>query len=127
MTNTQSSTEILKVDTAGRVRVPKAKQEEILTAYRESGMTGRQFAEYVGVKYPTFMNWLGKARRAGGPQEGRREATGLNWVEAVMEAGTGAEREALSIEIGTCVRMQVGNTRQAGLAGEILRGFVRPC
>ena len=64
MTNTQSSTEVLKVDTHGRVRVPKGKQEEILAGYESSGMTGQQFAAYAGVKYSTLMSWVGKARRA---------------------------------------------------------------
>ena len=42
MTNTQSCKEVvLKVDTEGRVRTPKEKQEEILAAYGGSGMTGQ--------------------------------------------------------------------------------------
>ena len=51
MTNTQSGKEVvLKVDTEGRVRTPKEKQEEILAAYGASGMTGQQFAAFCGVK-----------------------------------------------------------------------------
>ncbi len=47
MTNTQSSNEVvLKVDTLGRVRTPRDKQEAIVSAYRGSGMTGQQFATY---------------------------------------------------------------------------------
>ena len=56
MTNTQSSTEILKVDTLGWVRTSKEKREEIIAAYRGSGMTGQLFASYSGVKYSTLMN-----------------------------------------------------------------------
>jgi hypothetical protein len=47
MKETQSCKEVvLKVDTLGRVRTPKGKQEEIVSAYGVSGMTGQQFAAY---------------------------------------------------------------------------------
>ena len=51
----------------------------------------------------------------------------MKWVEATVE--NGSEGEALIVEIGKNVRMQVSNTRQAALAGEIIRalGVVRPC
>jgi len=38
------------------VRTPREKQEAIISAYRGSGMTGQQFAAYVGVKYSTLMS-----------------------------------------------------------------------
>ena len=64
MTITQGTSEVLKIDTVGRVRTPREKQEEILAAYGGSGMTGQQFAGFCGVKYSTLMSWVGKARRA---------------------------------------------------------------
>ena len=129
MTNTQSSTGILKVDTEGRVRTPKAKQEEILSAYGGSGMTGRQFAQYAGVKYSTLMNWLGKSRRARSAGQEICKAPGLSWVEAMVEEGGSGQGEALSVEIGSSVRMRVTSPRQAALAGEVIRslGVMRPC
>jgi hypothetical protein len=129
MTNTQSSTDILKVDTVGRVRTPKGKQEEILSAYGGSGMTGRQFAEFAGVKYSTLMNWLGKSRRARTEGQEICKTPGLNWVEAMVEEGGCGRGEVVCVEIGSSVRMRVGSPRQAALAGEVIRslGEVRPC
>ena len=127
MTITQSASEVLKVDTAGRVRTPKEKREEILAAYSGSGMTGKQFAAYVGIKYSTLMSWIGKAHGKGKAIQRTRPTSALKWVEATVE--NGPEGEALIVEIGKSVRMQVGNTRQAGLAGEVVRalGVLRPC
>jgi hypothetical protein len=129
MTNTQSSTEILKVDTVGRVRTPKEKREETLTAYGGSGMTGRQFAEYAGVKYSTLMNWLGKSRRARTAAQEICKTPGLSWVEAMVEEGGCGQGEVVCVEIGSSVRMRVSSPRQAALAGEVIRclGVVRPC
>ena len=129
MTNTQSSTEILKVDTVGRVRTPKEKREEIIAAYRGSGMTGRQFAQYAGVKYSTLMNWLGKSRRERTPAQEICKAPGLSWVEALVEEGGSCHAEALSVEVGSSVRMRVSSPSQAALAAEVIRflGVVGPC
>ena len=131
MTNTQSSNEVvLKVDTLGRVRTPREKQEAILSAYGGSGMTGQQFAAYVGVKYSTLMSWVGKGRkerRAG--QESNTKPAVMNWVEATVETGRNGGGEGLIIEIGNGIRLEVFNSRQAALAGEVIRSLeaVRPC
>lgn len=130
MTNTQSCSEVvLKVDTEGRVRTPKEKQEEILAAYGGSGMTGQQFAAFCGVKYSTLMSWVGKARRMNKPGGGTGKPAGVRWVEATLEPGSPGKGEGLSIEIGKGVRLEVFNSRQAVLAGEVIRSFgeVRTC
>jgi len=130
MTNTQSGKEeVLKVDTEGRVRTPKEKQEEILAAYTGSGMSGQQFAAYCGVKYSTLMNWVGKARRANNLVREPGKPAGVSWVEATLEAGSPGSGEGLIIEIGRGVRLEVFNSRQAALAGEVIRslGEMRPC
>jgi hypothetical protein len=41
---TESGSEILKVDEAGRVRTPPEKREALLAEFDRSGMTGAQFA-----------------------------------------------------------------------------------
>lgn len=123
MTNAQSSNEmVLKVDTLGRVRTPREKQDEIVSAYRGSGMTGQQFAAYVGVKYSTLMSWVGKERkdrRAG--QEICSEPAAVSWMEATVEVERPGSGEGLIIEIGKGVRLEVFNARQAALAGEVIR------
>jgi len=128
MTTTQSSTEVLKIDTRGRVRTPKEKQAEILAGYESSGMTGQQFAAYVGVKYSTLMSWTVKARKAKNTNQ-EIKPSGISWVEAVVGNGLGRAEDGLRVQIGTAVEMRVSSTRQAELAAEIIRhlGMAQPC
>ncbi len=118
MTDLPSSLEVLKVDTTGRVRTSPERREEIVAAYRRSGMTGRQFAQYSGVKYPTLMSWVGKAASNASIAE-VPGVDSIQWVEARVEAGG----EGLVVEIGGSVKMKVGNSRQAALAAEVVRGL----
>jgi len=130
MTNTQSCSEVvLKVDTVGRVRTPKEKQDAMVAAYAGSGMTGQQFAAFCGVKYSTLMSWAGKARRANRASVGMGKPGGMSWVEATIEPEGRVNGEGLSITIGSVVRLEVFNSRQAALAGEVIRslGEARPC
>ena len=92
-------------------------------------MTGQQFAAFCGVKYSTLMSWVGKARRASKPGVELGKSEGMSWVEATLEPGSPGNGEGLSIEIGNGVRLEVFNSRQAALAGEVIRslGVVRPC
>lgn len=129
MTITQGTSEVLKVDTVGRVRTPREKREEILAAYGGSGMTGQQFSAFCGVKYSTLMSWVGKARRANKVGGELIKPSGMSWVEATVEAGRSHPGEGLMLVIGGGVRVEVFNSRQAGLAAELIRslGVVRPC
>ena len=129
MTSTQGTSEVLKIDTVGRVRTPREKQEEILAAYGGSGMTGQQFAGFCGVKYSTLMSWVGKARRANKPGGELSKPAAMSWVEATVEAERSGSGEGLIIQIGNGVRLEVFNSRQAALASEVIRSLevVRPC
>ena len=69
MTVMESGSEILKVDEVGRVRTPPEKREAMLAEYDRSGMTGAQFARFVGVRYSTLMYWLQKRRKEAGQSE----------------------------------------------------------
>jgi len=119
------TTEILKVDEAGRVRTPREKQEEVLDGFERSGMTGMQFAKHIGVKYPTLMNWVQRRRRE------RKESAGTGgprWLEAVLDTPRGAG-EGVVVEIPGGLRLIVKESGQAKTAGELLRvlGFGQPC
>jgi transposase-like protein len=116
--NEDISTQVLKVDEAGRVQTPREKRAEIVAAYESTSMTGRQFAAYCGVKYSTLMCWV-KRYRTKKPPAGRQMRLGRKWVEAVVEEQQAAEE--LHVEIGTGVRLRVSSLRQAALAAEILR------
>jgi len=47
----------------GRVRLPRARREELLDEYERSGISGVQFAAYVRIKYSTLANWIQKRER----------------------------------------------------------------
>ena len=122
--------EILKVDEAGRVQMPPGKREAMLAEYDRSGMTGAQFARFVGVRYSTLMYWLQKRRKEAG--RGQPETTcgrdHPRWLEARVEAEV-PKSENVVVEMGGGIRMLVGNRTQAALAGEVLRamGLSRGC
>ncbi len=79
--------EVLKVDTKGRVRISRERREELLAEYNRSSMSGAAFAEWAGIKYPTLMYWLAERRRAVQRSGGQWAATAseLSWVVAVVE------------------------------------------
>ena len=126
----ESGSEILKVDEVGRIQTPPEKREAMLAEYERSGMTGAQFARFVGVRYSTLMYWLQRRRKEAGPAG--QMATPMpdhpGWLEARVE-GEISKSENIVVEIGGGVRMVVGNRAQAALAGELLRamGLVRGC
>jgi transposase-like protein len=124
MTVMESGSEILKVDEVGRVRTPPEKREAMLAEYERSGMTGAQFARFVGVRYSTLMYWLQKRRQQAGQSEemanSRKDRPG--WLEARVE-GDLSPSEELVVEMAGGVRMLVSNRTQAALAGEVLRAI----
>jgi transposase-like protein len=109
---------ILKQDRLGRVRVPAEKREEILEAFDRSAMSAADFAAHVGVKYPTFANWIQRRR-----QKHKASSGGVRWMEAVVgeESGSGT----LVVEFGGSCRMVVENAVGARLAAEVLRHLGR--
>jgi transposase-like protein len=126
----EPGSEILKVDEVGRVRTPPERREGMLAEYDRSGMTGAQFARFVGVRYSTLMYWLQRRRKEAGQDE--QMATPRQdhprWLEARVE-GEVPKSENIVVEMGSGVRILVGSHAQAALAGELLRamGLGRGC
>ena len=52
-----------KRDSKGRRITPKARRQELLAAYEQSGLTQAAFARREGVKYQTFASWVSEGRR----------------------------------------------------------------
>jgi hypothetical protein len=104
------------------VRTPRGKQEAILDEFDRSGMSGAEFAQYLGIKYQTFATWVQKRRKrkSGGKIVAKRA---VNWLEA--EVGGGGESQAgksgLVVELAGGARMRVGDEREAKLAAAVLR------
>lgn len=110
--------EILKQDRLGRVRTPRAQQEAILAEFDRSGMSGQQFAQYLGIKYQTFATWVQKRRKR---ETGKLVKVGkpaLRWVEA--EVGGPDKGTSLIVELGGGSVLRVGNEGEAKLAAVLL-------
>lgn len=93
----------------------------MLREYEGSGMSGVEYAEYIGVKYPTFASWIQKERRdkkaetvstiAEGAESAARPV--MEWVEAVVE------KESVSTA-GLVIRLRGGEEMMVrdGLGGK---------
>ena len=119
----RSKTErMLKVDEAGRVWTPRELREAVLDEFERSGLPGTQFAQRIGVKYPTFASWVQKRRRE------RDERGSLPWVEVEVDAPDGAKaaaRAALSVHLSGGARIEVADAAQVLLAAELLRALAQ--
>jgi hypothetical protein len=133
MTSTIGEAEILKQDVRGRVRVPAERREALLDEFEKSALSGAKFALLVGIKYPTFANWVMRRRRqrAGAPRvagggEGTRTGRGpVRLFEAVVEAArgdtsSGAAADGLRIELPGGSRMVIGSPLQLQMAAELV-------
>ena len=127
MKNTQLGVErgeILIQDSKGRVRTPLERREALLEEYERSGMSGLAFAQHTGIKYQTFASWVQKRRRR---EFADQKAPGMSkpvqWVEAVVSDQSGSEGSSsgLLIELSGGAKMQIGDSRGAMLAAEVLR------
>jgi hypothetical protein len=127
----EESGEIFKRDKMGRVRVPRARREALLDEYERNGISGVQFANYVGIKYSTLANWIQERRGRGRIDksqvkggEGAQELAKANslWVEAVIDKNSGqrAPEGTLRIYFAAGAYCQIGNAREAGLAAELI-------
>ncbi len=112
---------ILKTDRLGRVRTPRERQEEIVGAWRASGLSAMRFAETIGVKYQTLAAWIRRGREAGlagmGPRTG---GPAPGWLEvAVCHAGA----NPLRVELPGGAVMVVGDAAQLPLVIQLLRAL----
>lgn len=102
----------------------------MLDEYERSGGSAAQFANYVGIKYPTLAGWIQKRRKQERRKnslltqgEGAEEWSQTNgWVEAVVEKGSEpkAQEGSLRIYFTAGAYCQINNAREAGLAAELL-------
>jgi hypothetical protein len=69
ITTRAAATELVETgeqrDALGRRRTPVERRKELLTAYRQSGLTQKAFARREGIKYTTFCCWAQAERRKG--------------------------------------------------------------
>jgi hypothetical protein len=132
MNTTAAGELVLKTDTRGRVRTPLARREQLLDEFEQSGLSGKKFAELLGLKYQTFATWAQKRRRArGAPAKvpakvSAKSADAVRWLEAVVEqAGPpGALTKAgLVLELPGGAKACIADAKQAALAVALLRAL----
>ena len=101
-------------DGLGRLHVPVERQQELVDAYRASGLTRRRFARQEGVRYTTFCTWVQRADKAAGacseatarPKRsgtGLRAAPRINFAEVALPASAARGLEVCLVD-GTILR-----------------------
>ncbi len=89
-------------DRAGRQHVPRERREQLLAAFRESGLTRRAFAQREGVRYTTFCNWTqGAAKRAG---EEVPAVAAVRFAEVALPVSARSSGIEVRLADGTTVR-----------------------
>ncbi len=75
---------VLKMDTAGRVRVSRERRERLLREFATSGISARRLVQLPGVKPVTFYSWLQKQRVLGSGTPVRSGGSPVSFMEAVL-------------------------------------------
>ncbi len=128
-TNTEE-TLILKTDVLGRVSMPKDRREAILDAFEQSSMSALAFSKQIGVKYPTFANWVQKRRRLRG-ESSKKKLTEpvlapqqVTFVEAqIQEPGQAALSSALEVQTAGGVKLMIRSQSEVELAAGLIRSL----
>jgi transposase-like protein len=127
--------QILKRDSAGRVRTPRERREAILKEFDQSGMSGQKFAKWAGIKYTTFANWLQQRRKQRQAPTGAKATEEVRWVEAVVgnrprqKPGMKPAATGLTVHGPGGVRIEIHEEKQVDWAAQLLRhlGVSGPC
>ena len=128
-------TTLLKTDALGRVRTPAARREELLDEFERSGMSGVQFAEFVGLKYQTFATWAQHRRRrrktaAVTKPPVQADATKqVRWMEAMLDQApspTESNESALVVHLPGGARVELRDAKQVALAAALVRALGQP-
>jgi hypothetical protein len=134
MNTTPTDEVVLKQDVLGRVKTPKARREQLLDEFEQSGVSGQKFAELAGIKYQTLATWIQKRRRQRGLPAAAKVLTPtdqVRWLEAVVEQAQGSAGKAdgsfLVLHLPGGVRVEIGEAKQVELAAALVRALQKPC
>ena len=116
------TTEILKADSKGRLRLSAQRREGILDEFEKSGLSARSFVKMIGVNYQTFMSWLQKRRKGRDISPLMTQpprAAPMRFAEALI-VGESAEKAVLTIELPGGSRLKIYDAQQLELACQLL-------
>lgn len=124
MTNMLPAGHVMKSDQVGRVRTPRARQEELLDEFERSGVSGPKFATLIGVNYQTFAGWAKRRRKERGlnPPHCPKSPGSTGWVEALIERQqVSSADQGLMIHLAGGVRCEVKTPDHAHLAAQLIK------
>jgi hypothetical protein len=113
----------LKVDTAGRVRVPRERREQLLREFATSGISARRFAQLAGVNPVTFYSWVQKQRASGTGAPVRRAGSPVSFMEAVFTcapAVSAGSEAPLVVHLGGGARAEIVSRQGVPLLAQLL-------
>jgi hypothetical protein len=114
---------VLKVDTAGRVRVPRERREQLLREFATSGISARRFAQLAGVKPVTFYSWVQKQRASGTGAPVRSAGSPVSFMEAVFTCAptvSSGSEAPLVVHLGGGARAEVASRQGVPLLAQLL-------
>ena len=114
---------VLKVDTAGRVRVSRERREQLLGEFATSGISARRFAQLAGVNPGTFYSWLQKQRALGTETPVRSAGSPVSFMEAVLgcpPAVPSCSEAPLVVHLCGGARAEVASRRGVPLLAQLL-------
>ena len=134
MTATELTSEILKTDRNGRVRVSRQRREQLLNEFEKSGLTGAQFARTVGLKYQTFAFWRQQRQKLKPTVAGQsrpQNAATVEWLETVIDKAQASAPVAVStllVRLPSGASIELAHVSQAPVAAALLRAWEKaPC
>lgn len=134
MNTTLADEVVLKQDVLGRMKTPKARREQLLDEFEQSGLPGLKFAELAGIKYQTFATWAQKRRRQRGDYvAGKLTAAkkSVQWLEAVLSPPPDAVVKAgalfLVLHLPGGMRVEISDVKQVEMAAALVRALQKPC
>lgn len=112
--------------------MPVQRRESLLDEFERSGLSGAKFAELMGIKYPTFADWVQRRRRHRGTGSPGvvKPTDSVRWLEAVMEQARSSGESGsplLSLQLPGGARVEMVNVAQVELVAALLRALAKPC
>ena len=125
MTSLNEPTELLKVDTKGRVQTRRERREAILAEFDRSAMSAAAFAREHGINYRTFWSWVRKRRQ----NETTPKPTVWPMAEVVLEDRSQPKiSEGLRVDLPGGATLEIHeNDRSLALAAELLKALAKSC
>jgi transposase-like protein len=82
--------------------VPRERREQLVAAFRESGLTRRAFARREGIRYSTFCNWTQRASKRA--SAGLPAVAPVRFTEVALPTSTSGGALEVRLTDGTTVR-----------------------